>query len=93
MLALLHHLLVNERVSFAGIFQLAADLTTRLAIIEYVDPADALFRRITRGREELHRDVTAEDFEAAACRWFQILEAHSVSATRRIYILRKRGTQ
>jgi len=90
MLALIHHLLVNERVPMEAILQLAAELTTRLAFVEYIDPGDLLFRRIVRGREALHRGVTRENFEAAAGRWFQILEVHDVTPARRIYILRKR---
>jgi SAM-dependent methyltransferase len=91
MLALIHHLLVNERVPLTAILHLAAELTTHLAIVEYIDPADLLFRQITRGRDALHRNVTRESFETAACRWFQILDATDVSPTRRIYTLRKHG--
>ena len=79
MLALIHHLLVNERVPLTAILQLAAELTTELAIIEYIDPADLLFQQITRGRDVLHHDVTRESFETAACRWFQILDASNVT--------------
>jgi SAM-dependent methyltransferase len=89
MLALMHHLLVNERAPLAAIFQLASDLTTRLAIVEYIDPGDPLFKRIARGRDDLHRDVTPKSFEAAASRWFHILDANDVSPTRRIYILKR----
>src|SRR3954451_2197393 len=58
MLALVHHLLVSERVPLAAIFELLAELTTRAALVEYIDPADAQFQRILRGRGELHRDFT-----------------------------------
>ena len=92
MLALIHHLLVNERVPLSAILQLAAELTTHLAIVEYIDPADLLFQQIVRGREALHSDVTRDGFERAACPWFQILDAADVSPTRRIYILRKKET-
>ena len=55
MLAVIHHMLVTERVPLAEIIDLAAELTTNLLIIEYVAPDDSMFRRLTRGREELHR--------------------------------------
>ena len=90
MLALIHHLLVNERVPLPAILQLAADLTTQWAIVEYIDPQDALFQRIVRGREALHESVTPANFESAAAAVFQLIESHEVSPTRRIYILRKR---
>jgi hypothetical protein len=91
MLALLHHLVVNERVPLAAILQLAFELTTRWAIVEYVDPQDPNFRHIVRGREELHRDLTPENFESAAGRLFQIVDSAGINATRRIYLLRKKG--
>lgn len=90
MLALLHHLLVNERVPLAAILQLAAELTTKWAVVEYIDPQDSNFRRIARGRDALHRDVTRQSFESAAGRWFQIADAADIGATRRIYLLQKR---
>jgi hypothetical protein len=57
--------------------------------VEYIDPGDPLFKRIARGRDDLHRDVTPKSFEAAASRWFHILDANDVSPTRRIYILKR----
>ena len=91
MLALLHHLVVNERVPLAAILQLAADLTTRWAVVEYIDPRDPNFQHIARGRDALHRDLTQENFESAAGRWFQIADAAAIGDTRRIYLLRKKG--
>ncbi len=89
MLALMHHLLVNERVPMPAILQLAAELTTHLAMVEYIDPADLLFQRLARGRDGLHQNVSREAFEAAASCWFQILDFSDVSPTRRVYVLRK----
>lgn len=90
MLALIHHLLVNERAPLSSILQLAAEMTTHLAIVEYVDPQDPNFQRIARGRDALHRDLTRQSFEDTATQSFQILDACDVSPTRRIYILRKK---
>lgn len=90
MLALIHHLLVNERVPLGAILQLAAELTTRWAVVEYVDPQDINFQQIARGRDALHRDLTRESFELAAGHWFQIADTRDISPTRRIYVLRKR---
>ncbi len=89
MLALLHHLLVNERISLEAVFAMTAELTTRLFIVEYVDPADAQFSRIARGRDTLYAYLTRNTFESAARCRFDILEACEVSPTRRVYVLRK----
>ena len=51
MLALIHHLLVTERIPFEEILRLAYELTNQLLVIEFIEPQDAMFRRLTRGRE------------------------------------------
>jgi hypothetical protein len=90
MLALIHHLVVNERVPLSAIFDLGADLTTRLLIIEYVDPEDVQFKRIARGRDALHRGLTQQSFESAANLRFEILDSSPVTPTRRIYTLERK---
>ena len=91
MLAVIHHMLVTERVPLADIIDLAAELTTKLLIIEYVAPDDSMFQRLTRGREELHQDLTAELFENLCRRHFDIVRVqHEEGATRWLYLLRKR---
>ena len=81
MLALLHHLVVNERVPLDRILDLAAGLTRRMAVVEYVDPADARFQAIVRGRESLHADLTPHAFETAAARRFHIALARDLTPT------------
>ena len=50
MLALVHHLMVSERIPLTQILSLAAELTTDLLIVEFVSPGDPMFRRLLRGR-------------------------------------------
>ncbi len=87
MLAIVHHLLVSERVPLDRIFDVAMQLTRRHAIVEYVDPADSQFRAIARGRESLHGDLTRESFEATAAKYFAIRSSWRVTATRSVYWL------
>jgi SAM-dependent methyltransferase len=89
LLAVVHHLLVTERIPLDRIFSLAAELTTRWAIIEYVDPADPQFRRLARGRDALHNTLTPVCFEAAARQSFRIVDSRDVTPSRRIYLLSK----
>ncbi len=91
MLAVAHHLIVNERVPLALLFDFAARLTSGCLIIEYVDPADEQFRTLARGREALHADLNAASFEAAAREHFDVLDNTELTHTRRLYILRKRS--
>jgi hypothetical protein len=50
-----------------------------------------MFRRLTRGREELHRDLNREVFEAVCePRFERIRMQHVEGTTRWLYLLRKR---
>lgn len=90
MLALVHHLLVTERIPLEQIIGLAAELTTSHAIVEYIGPEDPMFRRLTRGRGRLHTDLTPERFENACLEHFEIVaRAPLPGCPRTLYLLRK----
>lgn len=91
MLALVHHLLVSERVPLERICELLAKLTNDTAVIEYIDPADHQLERIARGRLALHQGLTQAAFEAAVQRHFRIVNVGATSPHRVIYCLRKRS--
>jgi SAM-dependent methyltransferase len=63
MLAVIHHMLVTERIPLEEILQLASELTTDLLIIEFVPPDDPMFRLITRGNDRLYEYLNREVFE------------------------------
>jgi SAM-dependent methyltransferase len=91
MLALIHHLLVTERVPLDAVLDLAAELTTGIALIEYVSPEDSMFRRLVRGRDALYAHLTREYFEAAAARRFEIVRTQHCEGTHRwLYLLKKK---
>jgi SAM-dependent methyltransferase len=91
MLAVIHHLLVSERIPLAEIIGLAADLTRRYVVIEFVAPEDPQFQRLTRGRQHLHRDLTVESFEKEALKRFEIVRKTPIQGTNRLlYLWRKR---
>lgn len=90
MLAVIHHMLVTERIPLAEILALAAELSTNLVVAEYVDPQDSMFRRLTRGREHLHRDLNQQVFENACRAHFEIVRSQQLEGThRRLYLLRR----
>ncbi len=92
MLAVVHHLLVTERIPLDGIVDLAADLTTDKLVIEFVAPEDAMFKKIVRGREDLHSGLTAAVFEDACGRRFDILRSQRLDgAARWLYLMRRKG--
>jgi SAM-dependent methyltransferase len=92
MLAVIHHMVVTERIPLLQILQLAAELTTNLMIVEFVAPDDQMFRVLTRGREHLHEDLTLEVFERVASHFFEIVRSQRLGESERwIYLLRKKG--
>ncbi len=92
MLAVLHHLLVTERVPLDDVIDLAAELTRDALIIEFVAPQDEMFRRLARGRDDLFVKLDAAAFAASARRRFHIVRQSRLgNANRTLYLLRKRA--
>jgi len=83
MLAVIHHMLVTEGIPLEEIIELAAQLTRKTLVIEYVDPQDSMFMRLTRGRDHLHQNLTVEKFELACKRRFQIMRRQHLEGTYR----------
>ena len=92
MLALIHHLLVTERIPLEEILRLAYDVTKSLLVIELVEPKDEMFRRLTRGREHLHAALDVKMFEQACAPYFEIVRSLALPGTqRRMYCLKRKG--
>lgn len=91
MLALVHHLMVSERIPLTQILALAAELTTDVLIVEFVGPDDPMFRRLLRGRGHLFQGLSNEVFRNACSRNFSIIRSRRLAETDRwIYLLRKK---
>ena len=90
MLAVVHHMLVTERVPLDQIVDLAARLTTDLLVVEFVSPEDSMFRHLARGRDELYRGLDAPAFERSFRRRFEIVRSqHLEGTTRWLYVMRR----
>ncbi len=93
-LAVIHHMLVTERIPLEELLDLTAELTGEFALIEYVAPADPMFRRIVRGREPLYAHLTREYFESAAARRFELVRSAQIDGLHRwLYLYRRRPGQ
>jgi SAM-dependent methyltransferase len=91
MLAVVHHMLATERIPLPEIIDLAADLTTRFALIEFVDCDDPMFRRLSRGRDELYSNLHADLFEQCAAARFDVVRQRAITGSKRtLYVLRKK---
>ncbi|NJM53425.1 MAG: hypothetical protein HC846_08540 [Blastocatellia bacterium] len=73
MLAVIHHLLVSERIPLDKIIKLVAELTNDIAIIEFVPPDDPMFRQIARGRDHLFANLNETVFRETCAKYFKIL--------------------
>ncbi|MCM0083729.1 class I SAM-dependent methyltransferase [Geomonas sp. Red32] len=90
MLALVHHLVVTGQIPLDEVLALAARITNRHLVIEYVPPEDPQFKRLTRGRDSLYRQLTREHFERTAAQHFTIRERTKVIDQERwLYVMEK----
>lgn len=91
MLAVIHHMLICERIPLPEIIDLAAELTTDLLVIEYIAPGDPMFRSLARSNEHLYKDLTPGYFEAACRRRFKIVSLKQLNDSRLLYLMRNKS--
>lgn len=90
MLAVIHHMMVTERVPLPEIFSLIAEATTDILIIEFVPPDDPMFKIISRGRDHLFTYLNTDYFETEAKKHFKIVKSEKLADSNRwLYLLRK----
>ncbi len=91
MLAVIHHMLVTERIPLSEIVNLSAELTKDLLVIEFIAPDDPMFRRLTRGRCALFRSLTRGLFETICKQHYDIVRSQQLdSSSRWLYFMRKK---
>jgi SAM-dependent methyltransferase len=89
-LALIHHLLVRERVPLESILAHLARQTVRWAVVEWVPPEDPQFQRLAGPNGTLYEGLGTSVFEAMLASWFQQRQALMVpGSTRILYLLEK----
>lgn len=92
MLAVMHHMLVTEGIPLTEIIELSAELTRSLLVIEFIAPEDAMFRRLTRGRDALYSNLTPAVFENICQQRYEIIRSqHLENTSRWLYLLRKKA--
>lgn len=91
MLAVIHHIVVRDRIPLAQIFETLAGFTTGILIIEFVANNDSMFKRISVGREYLFTGHTEENFVAASAPYFHTMQRlPQESGTRVLFVMQKR---
>jgi SAM-dependent methyltransferase len=72
MLAVIHHLILREQLPLEHIGELAASLTRRWLLVEWVPPSDPMYQEWLRGRDELYGHFTEEDMKQAFLPFFTV---------------------
>lgn len=90
-LAVMHHIVVTERIPMEELLDLADQLSKRDVLIEFVGTEDPMFRRIVRGRERLYSHISRASFEAAAASRFELIRSEQIDGLHRwLYLYRRR---
>jgi SAM-dependent methyltransferase len=89
-LALVHHLLVRERVPLDRVVAHFASLTRRWAVLEWVPPSDPQFERLAGPHRDLYSGLDVTTFESALAHCFQIVRRLQLPGSARVlYFLEK----
>ena len=90
-LALLHHLIVAERVPLEFVINLLFELNAPILLIEWVDPEDVRFRQIANTHGNLYSNLSDAVFAQKLESQFRIVERLSLaSRTRTLYLCERR---
>lgn len=94
MLAVLHHILVTERIPLEEALALVSEISRDYVLIEFVAPEDPMFQRIVRGRDRLYSHMTRDWFEAAARERFDLVRTEQIDGLHRwLYLFRRRDAK
>lgn len=93
-LALLHHLIVTERVPLKFVIKLLFDLDAPFLLIEWVSPEDPRFRQIAKTHGDLYANLSDAVFERDLEAYFRIVERLPLaSKTRTLYLCERRDSR
>ncbi|MEO6965872.1 MAG: class I SAM-dependent methyltransferase [Acidobacteriaceae bacterium] len=90
MLAVIHHLLLMDQIPLEQIAALAARLTRRHLLIEWVPQSDPMFQSLVRGRDALYRGLTLERMQSAFASYFSVTSRCDLANGRTLLLMEKR---
>lgn len=91
MLAVLHHLLVSERVPLKEIIRLLEDLDAKFLLIEWISLDDPKFRQIAGGDLHWYRDLNESMFRKEICVNYSVIAERAIAEGRRRLFLCERA--
>lgn len=90
MLAVIHHLLLMDQIPLEQIASLAARLTRRHLIVEWVPQSDPMFQSLLRGRDALYRRLTLERMRTVFASCFSVVNQCDLTNGRSLLLMEKR---
>jgi SAM-dependent methyltransferase len=90
MLAVIHHLILREQVPLRLVGELCAALTRRWLVVEWVPPADPMYRQWLRGRDDLYGNLSEADLLQAFAPFFHP-RLRTVLSNQRVLLLFERA--
>jgi len=72
-LALVHHLVIGNNISFQDIAEMLAKIVRRDLVIEFIEPQDPQVQRLIRQRQTISEDYSRSRFERAFSGFFKNL--------------------
>jgi SAM-dependent methyltransferase len=91
MLAVIHHLILREQVPLAHIAELAAELSKRWLVVEWVPPSDPMYQEWLRGRDELYGKLAEADLVAALKPFFMQIDRTALGNGRVLLVFERVG--
>jgi SAM-dependent methyltransferase len=92
MLAVIHHLILREQLPLEHIGELAANLTRRWLILEWVPPSDPMYQEWLRGRDHLYGHLSEDDLTRAFAPHFAAGERCALGNGRVLLLLERTGS-
>lgn len=90
MLAVIHHLLLMDQIPLERIAALAARLTRRHLLLEWVPQTDPMFQQLLRGRDTIYSGLTEDRMHAVFSAHFTIAARCLLANGRSLYLMEKR---
>jgi SAM-dependent methyltransferase len=90
MLAVIHHLLLMDQIPMDQIAALAARLTSRHLLLEWVPQSDPMFQVLLRGRDALYAALTVERMRASFDKYFRVVSQCDLANGRTLFLMEKR---
>lgn len=90
MLAVIHHLCIGANIPMAFVARLAARITTRYAIVEFVPRTDPKVAEMLRYRKDIFDDYQEAHFQASFGQYFTLVDVADCTTTdRKLYLWEK----